>query len=162
MIIIDFQLPQSIFNEYKNHNIAEESAAVIEETFFLAPIRMQVNGVELLQSEYRSIDNQIIIIPWLDVPLLGFAMDGQRKIEKACAGEWVRFDLPDVGGFLDFSPESENSLQITSDLGQVSVHVNHNELMGEFLVFVQRVKDSIRQAVPDILHHPILGKWIRS
>ncbi len=108
MIIIDFQLPQSIFNEYKNHNIAEESAAVIEETFFLAPIRMQVNGVELLQSEYRSIDNQIIIIPWL-VCSASKALPwmDKGKSKKACAGEWVRFDLPDVGGFLDFSPESE-------------------------------------------------------
>lgn len=158
MIIIDFRLQHSIIEKYRERGIVGEDAGVIEWTFFEMPVRMCVNGVELL--EVRSIDHSNIISPWVDVPLLGFALIGEEMIRKACTGKSVIFTLPDVGADLHISSISKNEVQIYSGLNRLSIQVNCNDLLREFLEFVKRVKDMFMEEVPEIREHPVLGKWI--
>lgn len=160
MIIIDFVIRESSFSRSDNQSISIVSAGTIEETYFLIPIRLTVNGVELLGGTSSS--DKASSSPWLEIPLLGFAKTGEEIVKEACSGKPVRFYLPDTGAFLDFSPGATGSVQIWSSINHSASCIECDELLKEFSFFVRRVKKVLADNIPDLINHPILGGWINN
>ena len=178
MTKIEFQLNEVIIAEHKATQFFEEDPSFIVMTYFLTPIRIEINSIELFErvsvekdvierkwiktSDGKFTDNRNIVSPWLKMPLIGFAMEGESKIRQACLGNSNRFYLPDIGGYLDLTSVSNRLLNIYSSINKSSTNVECEEIIKEFSIFVNQVKKQLNEKIPEIRKNPYIDHWIEN
>jgi hypothetical protein len=149
MITLDFRIDEQEFANDLASDPSGANAGVLEETYFVCPVRFCVDGCELLS---LSADGT----PWRDLPLLGMAW-GIREVSGLLSGRDFRLYLAG-GGHLDFQCEDE-VVRIINSLSGTEARAPRSELQESATEFVQRLRDTFRTRAPELQHHGGWSTW---
>lgn len=171
MILLDFDKPD--LRVYRDDpNLIPLDPAVISETAFLLPIKLVINNIDLLELDKSSkeitgshegnldkLTEENNVGSWLLIPLIGFAVDGLETARKVCEGKSIDFYLPDIGAYLHFETNG-NQTTIFSSLNGRSVTVSCKELLESFDKFVFRIRSVLKKEIPQISELPYWKGWL--
>jgi hypothetical protein len=90
MVILEFASSDSllIWKQENCVDLGSLDAAVLQETCFELPVRLNVNGVELLEfpASATRLSGDKTITPWLTLPVLNVATIGLAKLASGVRG----------------------------------------------------------------------------
>jgi hypothetical protein len=172
MTIVDFQLDEASLAEDLLHSPEKANPAALEETYFVMPVRLCVNGVEMFERHSRTKRNVFVStadegvlqvqLPreascWLPLPLLGFATDALRVLNELKPYKDQKLNLAG-GGHLVLSCESD---QITVES---SINGNHSsthsaEALNAFRIFSDKVQQLLISRAPTIQQNTSWRRW---
>ena len=151
MIVLDFQVDEDGLAEDLAASPETATAAALEETYFVMPVRFAVGSAELLAfpGAYDT---------WRPQPILGFATHLFAAVMSVTSGGRASCHTTD-GGRLVFEP-SDSITRISSTLLPDSkVSVPTIELIGAARALRDRVEELLLQRVPTMKEHPWWSKW---
>lgn len=128
-----------------------QDAAVLEETYFLAPVRFAVGSVDLLGVPGA------FSFPWRPLPLLGFASTLRASIRDLVPGHPREIYL--AGG---------GSIRVSNIAGCAAFHATLNgaqattpvpEYLSAVENFTQRAQQFLINACPRLASHPHWTNW---
>ena len=174
MITLEFRADEYIFAEEGKADLLAANAAVLQVTSFLVPVRLNVNGVELLELPPRqggviwaSRPGQVGLepmpadsaaSPWLELPLLEAATSGLDKVRQAAGAGSSVYYLGETGGSLSFEV-SGGDVMIRCNLNGRTGHVDYNELLRAWERFAHHVRVALTQQWPELKRHAVWGGW---
>lgn len=166
MIILEFLVDENVLQEDLSANPSIENLAVLQETFFVFPTRLSINGSEMFSLSRRrlvmyggqtggeiDVSDQILEDSWIPLPLLHLALIGFGQVKKACEGEETSYSLPRTGAKLIFVPIL-GKIEISSTLNGKVERVECQELIEAFNNFKVKVFYFIKERVPILEQHP--------
>jgi hypothetical protein len=172
MTTVDFRLDEASLAEDLQHAPESADRGALEETYFVMPVRLCVNGVELLEHPGRAKRNvfigageqgvQRIQLPneassWLPLPLLGFAKDVLQALNETKPGKERKLYLAG-GGELVFVRQGEQ-LSVASSITGKSASTQFAEVLNAFRTFSEKVRQLLVGRVPGIQQHPSWRQW---
>lgn len=125
-------------------------AAAIEHTYFVAPVRLTVDGQELLTFPGVYPD-------WRPLPLLGFSSQLCNTVAGLEDGESGTVTLED-GGFLLITRDG-NRLVIATSLTPVSATVPRDEFVSAVANFARAACNYVLSLSPGMAAHPAWTGW---
>ena len=143
------------------------------ETYFVMPVRLCVNEVELFEQPGMSRQHIFITYPakivqrvevpnkecqWLSLPLLGFATQALRVIREIKPGEERIINLA-VGGHLVITCQGDQ-LFIICSISKHGANADHSEVFSEFLSFSKKVRELLLNRIPAMQQHPAWIQWL--
>jgi hypothetical protein len=150
MIALEFDIDESALAEDLESSPESANPAALEETYFLMPVRLTVDGIALLQLRGSTSSA-------LPLPLLSVASFGWERISQLGENEVWTYGLPG-GGKLLFTREGD-AVTIRSDLNGAVVSTSYAELVREWREFRKRVKDFLAEHVPKLRTHSAWTTW---
>jgi hypothetical protein len=152
-VILDFKCDGEKLAEEIRSGLARASAAELEETRLLLPVRFAVGGQELLQidSEARqfvagetaaTITQPAAAPVWLELPLLNIARLLAKAVEELKPGGVVTHPLPGGGNLLFL--RSGDDVEVRSDINGRSGTASYLELQDAFREFSVRAESLLR------------------
>jgi hypothetical protein len=170
MIILEFLVDENVLEQDTLANPSRERLAVIQETYFVFPIRFQINGVEMFgikksrvimfgERATRNLEIKGLLNedPWLPLPIIHLAFIGSDQLNKACTGEKVSYSLPGTGKQLIIFP-MQNKLQILSTVNGVFGIAECQEIIDVFDDFRKKVVLFVNNRVPEMTKNQ---DWIK-
>lgn len=172
MIMIEFRINEENLAEDLQHFSERTDSAALEETYFVMPIRLCANGVELFQLPNHKKRNIFIAHPdksaeivrfpeaencWLPLPLLGFASHALQKLNEIKPGGEQKMYLAGNGHLL-FARHGRQ-LSITSSINNKVSLVQFDEVQNAFRGFSAKVQQLLVSRVPAIQQHPSWNQW---
>lgn len=172
MIAVDFRLDEASLAEDLLHSPEHASLAALEETYFVMPVRLCVNEVELLEQPNRKNRNVFIAHPeqsaqrmqlpheggrWLPLPLLGFATHALLALNEAKPGRGQKLNLAG-GGHLMFTCQGEQ-LSVASSINGKRSSTQFAEVLNAFRTFSENIRQLLVSQVPAIQQHPFWRQW---
>jgi len=148
MITLDFEMDQHVLEEDLRASPVNADAGVLEETYFVMPVKFVVDGTDLLSLPGHQAHS---------LPLLGFtthmlqaleqmAYTGQRRVYLAGGGD---ISLRAAG----------NRVEISSSLTNRQVTVDRAELLLALRNLAARVQQQLRSLVPGMDRHSSWRNW---
>ncbi len=125
-------------------------AAAIEHTYFVVPVRLSIDGEELLAFPGVYPD-------WRPLPILGFASQLRRTVVALEHGQARTITVED-GGSLSISRDGD-SLVFTTSLAPIRVSASRDELITVVLNFSREACDYARSVSPAVSTHPSWSSW---
>jgi hypothetical protein len=166
VIKFEFLVDENSLKEDLSANPSIEDLAVLQETFFVFPTRLNINGNEMFSLTPKKVvmyggqsacnldvGNQEIENPWIPLPLLHLALIGFGQVKKACEGEETSYSLPGTGAKLIFVPIL-NRIEISSTLNGKVERSECQELIEAFNHFKAKVFYFLKKRVPIMEQHP--------
>ncbi|MGH9426162.1 MAG: hypothetical protein ACRD2L_07660 [Terriglobia bacterium] len=153
-VLLEFKINERVLNDDISTGLATASAAELENTYLLMPVRFAVQGQELLQlpvpsriflqgQDGKSEVHPTPASPWLQLPLLNVARTGRAKVELLQPGTVAVYSLPE-GGNLIFK-RAEDSVEVYSDLSGRTGVADYKQLVAAFVDFSSRVESFLSQ-----------------
>jgi len=133
-----------------DENPESAPVAAIEHTYFVVPVRLNINGEELLA--YPG-----VYPDWRPLPVLGFATQLRRTVVELGHGQSGTITLAD-GGFLSISRDGDSLVFMTS-LAPVRVRTSRDEVVRAALDFSLAACKYVQTVAPAISTHPAWGGW---
>ena len=172
MIYLDF-LDASLSDEEGNE-LSFADSAILLHTYFVAPVRFSVKGVEMLLPSNSP--NQTIWIsgpegvtssqqssspfPWFPIPLLHVCTIGMECVESLRKDKEKIYKIPGGGAKITFTMSIPNIVEIHSTVSNKTVYATYEELTSSFSDFVQRVKQTLGKKAPSLAAHPYWKEWL--
>lgn len=125
-------------------------AAAIEHTYFVVPVRLNVQGEELLA--YPG-----VYPDWRPLPVLGFATQLRRTVTGLEHRQSGSITLAD-GGSLAISRDGSD-LVFTRALAPVQVTASRDESVRAAVDFLLAVCEYVQSVAPTISTHPAWSGW---
>lgn len=125
-------------------------AAAIEQTYFVVPVRLNIDGEELLA--YPG-----VYPDWRPLPVLGFATQLRRTVLGLEHGRSGTITLAD-GGFLSISRDDAN-LVFTMSLAPVRVSAGRDSVVAAVVGFSQSACAYVKSIAPAMPTHPAWSEW---
>ena len=154
MTEIDFEVDEAELAEGLDNDIPNEEDSLFIMSYFLMPIRFQVNGVELF--EYNN-------DPWVSMPLLNIASCGLITVKDLKLSKKENFSLLEGPGYIEFTMIDDENVKIVYDYfpKPVILTVKYAELLEAFQKFAEKVRAFLKERVPQLNEHPYWGPWLR-
>lgn len=172
MIMLEFQMDENALQEDKVSDPLHHDIAVLQETFFVLPVRFIVNGIDMFgihqnqrvfyglpNDNKPTFENKMIKSYWLYLPVLSLAIVGLEKVRMACEGKVSLYSLPGTGAYIMFQPSStgiEVKTTFTNEFAQISCL----DLITVFSEFADKVRGMILSVFPELISHPNLSSWL--
>jgi hypothetical protein len=169
MVKIEFFNDENEINEDKLYDPLHMDAAILEQTFFVLPVRFLVNDSDMFHWKqeirigmpkdevYRSMEENIYI--WIPLPVLHLATKGLDEAKRACKGETIIYSLPGTMYQIKFHPMN-NKIEISSSFLNYSEVIYCTELVEAFEKFAEEVRKMINREFPELKKHPQIGAWL--
>jgi hypothetical protein len=171
MTNLEFHFDEASLAEDMRHSPESATSAMLEETYFVMPVRLCVNGVELLEQPNREVKNLFVArmghAPqrfasvtescWLPLPLLGFATHGLQRLRQVKGGDEQKLYLSG-GGQLDFILNGER-IAIKSSLNDRSSLAQLPEIVNAFQDFSESIRELLVHRIPSIQQHASWKQW---
>ncbi len=157
-IVLDFEINEAELAE----NLEEESnpryaaSDLIVLTYFIMPVRMQINGKELFA--FTKINDTD---PWIGMPIANIAVEGLYAIRQIPTLGKADFDLPEGAGIIQFTLIDNNKVKVVYKKNNIDEIVSYTDLLQAFLDFNDKVKKFLNERVPQMREHPFWGAWVR-
>jgi hypothetical protein len=174
MIKLDFIIDENILKEDKSTDIINTDAGILEQTYFVFPVRFIANGIEMFEESHKtnilvgSLDelgnlvseNKQTISCWLPIPMLNIGIIGLDQVKRICNGEvkTTLYTIPEIGESLKFTFLGE-TIEIYSSINGYISQVNRTELLEHFVKFSNDIRDALFQKVPELVNHPAVVGW---
>lgn len=126
------------------------SSAAIEQTYFVVPVRLCIDGHELLI--YPGVHPA-----WRPLPVLGFATRLRRVLITLEPRRSEAITLAD-GGSLEIYRDEDN-LILTTSLAPLRANAPREELVAAAVHFSSEACDYARSVSPTISAHPFWSTW---
>jgi len=165
MVRIEFQIVEQVLQEDRATGQINTSALFY--TYLILPSRFTVNDVELFEItlsdrnvfEVDSSGNCAMVVkqrekltvsPWIEIPLLNFAVYCLEAVRVACGGVKSQYYIPEGFGYLQFK-SLENKVIMHSTLNGKTVEVDCTELIDTFGEFSRRVRKLAEDRFPELI-----------
>lgn len=172
MITLEFRMDENALIEDKLSDPLHSDIAVLQETFFVLPVRFIVNGVNIFNfdtnqkvflglsndKQLKSVDKMIKSI-WLPLPVLNLAIVGLDKVKIACEGKASFYSLPETGAYIMFQPSS-TGIGVKTSFASKFEETTCSDLLMAFSEFAEHVRKMILSVFPELITHPDLGSWL--
>jgi hypothetical protein len=149
MITLEFRVDEQEFLTDLASDPADADAGVLEETYFVSPVRFSIDGRELLAVSAEG-------DPWRDLPLLGMAW-GIRQMLTLPPDKDFRLHLAG-GGHLSFR-RSDESIRVINSLTGTEACASTNELKHSATEFLRRVREIFEASAPQLKSHRGWSTW---
>lgn len=173
MVSIDFQITNSVIDEYRNADVTELDSNLLLYNGFEMPVRFAVEEVELLEWPFNwqpiwtqtddglvQVRKEIEPTPWLELPLLNLATVGLSAVRKLEHIRSTSYVLDETDERLRFEKEKDFAI-VHSTYNERTGRTTYAELRQEFESFACRVRYDLGQQVPVLKDHPWWGEWFR-
>lgn len=172
MTTVDFRLDEASLAEDLQHSPESANPAALEETYFVMPVRLCVNGIELLEQSGHAKRNVFIGADehglrqtqrpneascYLPLPLLGFATQALQALNQMKPGCVQKLYLAG-GGDLLLARHGEQ-LSIESSISGKSSSTEFAEALSAFRAFSEKIRQLLVSRVPAIQQHPSWRQW---
>jgi hypothetical protein len=172
MTTVDFRLDEASLVEDIQHSPESANPAALEETYFVMPVRLCVNGIELLEQPGRAKRNVFIgadeqglrqtQLPdetscWLPLPLLGFGTQVLQALNETKPGREQKLNLAG-GGHLVFARHNDQ-IAVESSINGKRSSTQLAEALDAFRAFSEKVRQLLVTRVPVIQQHPSWRQW---
>jgi hypothetical protein len=172
MTTVDFRLDEAGLVQDLKQSPETANPAALEESYFVMPLRLCVNRVELFEQLNRAKRRlftgetgrsvqQVQLADeascWLPLPLLGFATGALRALNETKLGKERKLHLAG-GGELVFVRQGEQ-LSVASSISGKSASAQFAEALNAFLTFSEKVRQLLVSRVPAIQQHPSWRQW---
>lgn len=164
MVRIEFQIIEQVLQE--DQATGQINTSALFYTYLILPIRFTVNDVELFEItlparnifEVDSSGNAAMVVkkrekptisPWIEIPLLNFAVYCLDAVRVACSGAKSQYDIPEGFGYLQFK-NLENKVIIHSTVNGKTVEADCTELIDAFGEFSRRVRKLAEDRFPEL------------
>lgn len=164
MVRIEFQIIEQVLQEDRATGQINTSALFY--AYLILPIRFTVNDVDLFEItlptrnvfEVDSSGNAAMVVkksekptitPWIEIPLLNFAVYCLEAVNLACSGTKSQYEIPEGFGYLQFK-NLENKLIIHSTVNGKTVEADCTELIDVFGEFSRRVRNLAENQFPEL------------
>ena len=144
MIILEFRVDEQAVQEDRESDPAAADVAVLEETYFVMPVRFCVAGQEMLMPG-----------GWTPLPILGFARRLYEATRSLESGREARCYVAG-GGDLKLSRQNK-AIRIESPVGVA--HIDAESLKRAAEEFLGTVRDFLQQRVPVMMNHKYWKSW---
>ncbi len=154
MILLDFKIDENALAEDLEDDITKYQGCLFVLSFFIMPIRMQINGIEYF--EYKK-------EPWSYAPIMNLATEGLESIKQLKTKKIVTYPIIEGPGIFEFTMMDNSNVNVNFSNGSrhfVSI-VNYDELIEAFQSFAEKVRTFLKKRVPQINEHPYWGPWLR-
>ncbi len=157
-IVLDFEINEAELAE----NLEEESnpryaaSDLIVLTYFIMPVRIQINGKDLFA--FTSINKKD---PWIGMPIVNIAAEGLCIIRQIPSLKKAEFDLPEGVGIIQFTLIDNDKVKVVYKDNDINEIVSYNDLLQAFLDFNDKVKKFLNERVPKMREHYFWGAWVR-
>ena len=174
MVLLEFQVDRTVLAEDKESNPGAAEAAALQETYFVMPVRLAIENVELLQMPMGEqqvwvgkpgeqglarMQREALASKWLPLPLLNVSTVGVEKVREARQNRVSTYSLPASGWRLRFERSGEN-ICIHSEVNGGSGCARYEEVLHAFEDFASKVRNVLRREIPELNDHPYWGKWL--
>lgn len=173
MIKLEFWVDENVLLEDLAADPAAEDLAVLQETYFVFPTRLNINGSEMFgltkkttimyggQEGKLKVVDQERFNPWISLPLLNWVWVGFERIRMACKGKETSYDLPGSGAKLIFVP-AQDIIEIRSTFNGKIEWVTCQELTEAMNCFESNVYSFLQDRVPNMEQHPEWKKMLNN
>lgn len=155
MIIFDFEIDEDELREDLESDIPTTDLDLFVLTFFLMPVRLNINGVEFFQFDNPK--------PWdcrIGTPILNIASNGLIAVKSLPSVRKVEYVFLEVGSILEMTMLPENNVSIDFNK-KIHVVISYDELLTAFDRFAASVRKFLNERVPQMNQHPYWGSWLR-
>lgn len=147
MTSLEFQIDEDVMREDLRHHPAEAEASVVEETYFMMPVRLVVNGYSLLSQT-----------GWIRLPIIGFSRSFREAVSRLRQGQATRCYVAG-GGDLRMTLVGNDvrieSVQQSAQDGLVNIRDASQQ-------FSRRVEEFVLERVPGMAAHREWSRWFTS
>jgi hypothetical protein len=154
MIELEFQIDDGVLEEDIRVDLPTANSAALQETYFTMPVRLAIDGVELLDSP------GITTRPWLPLPLLDVALVAVDRIAGLRDGTTATYSLPG-GGWSLVLTRTGAAVGIESTINGKSASSAFLDLRSAGLMFRERVRGMLWTRLPQLRSHPLWGPWLQ-
>jgi len=148
--VLKFKIDEEELAADKRCNPSEACMAMLKNTYFIMPVKLQINDIELFKI---SSDN-----PWLDYPIIHIATFGLSYVLDLKNTKNFTYEMPE-GGYLKFK-KTNNHVLVSSLYHKTPVSVSYDELVAAFEKFSEDVRKFLIKNFPEMKQHPELGEWL--
>ncbi len=154
MINIDFLINEKSLAEDLEMDIPNEDESLFEMSYFVMPIRFNVNGLELFQNHGS---------PWASGPILSLASSGLIAVKDVLKTKKEEYLIIDGPGSLEFTLMDNKKVEVTFVISseRIAEIVNYEELLEAFQKFACKARAFLKERVPQLNEHPYWGPWLR-
>lgn len=154
MVIFDFKVDEEELAEDLEFDIVNTKYNLFALTFFMMPVRLNINGVEFFRYDRTDPKNY-----WVGMPIINLASEGLIYVKSLPLKGRVEYDLPEVGTYLNFQMLPNNQVSITFGK-KIHVIIPYEELLKAFEDFAVNVRNFLNDRVPQMHQHPYWGPWL--
>lgn len=135
-------------------DIPNEDESLFEMSYFVMPIRFNVNGNELFENHGS---------PWASGPILSLASSGLIAVKDILTTKKEKHLIIDGPGSIEFTlvdnKKVEAAFVISSE--RIAEIVNYDALLEAFQKFADKARIFLEERVPQLNEHPYWGPWLR-
>ncbi len=166
MVIFEFQLDECEIAQDRQFDVAGTHWGTLLMTGFLLPVRLNVDGVELLEPAPRE---EIIMVgtpagelipekritswPWFQIQILDLLVRGIERIKILKNDERFVYEIPDGAPSIHFQRYGDEVL-IYSELNRRAALADPEELIRCCENFARSACQMLNEKVPELINHP--------
>jgi hypothetical protein len=154
MTLAEFRVDEQSLKKDLRHSPETADPAVLGETYFVMPVRLSINEVELLQGIGPKARNSD---PWLPLPVLGSATDMLEGLQEMGLHGTRKISLAGSGTL--YLARERDRLSLTCSLNEKTVTTNVVEVIDAFRDFLDKVRAMLVSQVPAMMKHPFWDQW---
>jgi hypothetical protein len=175
-VILELRVDWSILAEDRKSVVASADAVALDYTYFVLPVRLAVDGMEVLEYPRREprvmwagdpVTRELVPIPstdtgpgpWLELPVLHVATIGLETVRGLAESDTATYMLPGAD-HIRFARVGE-CVQISVGHTGPSASAPYQQVLDAFERFAGEVRRLLAREVPEILEHPYWGPWIQ-
>ncbi len=154
MIIVDFLIDDTSLAEDLEMDIPNEEESLFEMSYFVMPVRFNVNENELFKGQKKS---------WATVPILSLASSGLIAVKDLLKTKKEKYTMLEGPGDFEFTLMDDRKVEIAffNSTRKVLEIVNYEELLDAFQKFANKARAFLKERVPQLNEHPYWGPWLR-
>ncbi len=154
MIILDFLWDENSLAEDLEMDIPNEDESLFEMSYFVMPIRFNVNGNELFENCGS---------PWASGPILSLASSGLIAVKDVLKTKKENYLIIDGPGSLEFTLMDNKKVEVAFVISskRIAEIANHEDLLEAFQKFADKARMFLKERVPQLNEHPYWGPWLR-
>lgn len=172
MVKLEFRVTEKSLSEDRQADPGSQEAGVLQETYFVMPVRLRVGDEEMLETETTErvflgrpgrpdllISGSQSRSPWMMLPLLSVAVLAPARLDEARRNGSSSYDLPGTGLRLLLLAKGDD-ICIESEVNGRRACASYAELRDEFDRFATEVRRVILRELPELGKHPYWGPWL--
>ncbi len=154
MILIDFEIDENELLENFEEELEKLSTTFFVTTIFIMPIRILVNGYDLV--EYNG-------YPWAEMPIMHLASNGLLTVKRLKKIKKEVYNLPEGAGEITLTMIDDKDVRVAYKgfAKPVVTVVSYEELLEAFKTFADKVRKFLWERVPQMNTHHSWGPWLR-
>ncbi len=154
IILLDFKVDYKELEIDLEESPEKAEEGLISETYFVFPIYFSVGDTEFFSAKKNS---KLIRF---SMPIVNLASQGLHYIRQLPKKKKIIYDLPEGIGKLYLEINTKNKVHIKLTVDKKETEVEYQKLLDAFLQFREKVRNFLKENVPQLKKHTYWGPWV--